>query len=401
MAQKSIGIIMNGVTGPDGLPPAPGAVHPGDPRAGRGAADRRRAGPGRADPGRPHARPSSPSWPRRHDIADYTTDLDAALADPRWRDLRRLPGDQGAGRGASARPSRRARRSTPRSRPRRASTRRSSWPPWPGPPGSRTAWCTTSCTCPGLRKLAPADRLRVLRPDPVGARRVRLLGLRGRLAAGAAAELELPGRGRRRHRRRHVPALELRAGEPVRPGRVGLRTRRHAHPDPRRRGRPAVHGHRRRRRLRGVRARRRRHRPAELELDGAGRPQGAGRVPGRRHPRQRRGRAASAAGSSPATPPRSRCGTPTCREHDYAADWMEVPDNDEFENGFKSPVGAVHPARRRGRAARRSTSSPAPAGSGWPRPAWRARAPAPGSTCPSSPARPSPRRPSGPTEPSR
>ena len=30
------------------------------------------------------ARPSSPSWPPRHGIEDYTTDLDAALADPRW-----------------------------------------------------------------------------------------------------------------------------------------------------------------------------------------------------------------------------------------------------------------------------------------------------------------------------
>ena len=66
-----------------------------------------------------------------------------------------------------------------------------------------------------------AGRRRLLRPDPVGARRVRLLGVRGRLAAGPAAELELPRRGRRRHRPRHVLPLELRAGEPVRPGRGG------------------------------------------------------------------------------------------------------------------------------------------------------------------------------------
>ena len=66
-------------------------------------------------------------------------------------------------------------------------------------------------------------------------------------------------------------------------------------------------------------------------------PRRAGRVPGRRHARQRRGRACSAAGSSPATPPPSRCGTPTSpTTHDYAADWIEVPDNDVFENGFKT-----------------------------------------------------------------
>ena len=37
-----------------------------------------------------------------------------------------------------------------------------------------------------------ADRRRLLRPHPLGARRVRLLGVRGRLAAGAAAVVELP-----------------------------------------------------------------------------------------------------------------------------------------------------------------------------------------------------------------
>ena len=64
---------------------------------------------------------------------------------------------------------------------------------------------------------------RLLRPDPVRARRVRLLGVRGRLAAGAAPVLELPGRGRRRHHPRHVPALALRARAHHRAGPLGLR----------------------------------------------------------------------------------------------------------------------------------------------------------------------------------
>ena len=63
-----------------------------------------------------------------------------------------------------------------------------------------------------------ADRLGLLRPHPVGARRVRLLGVRGRLAAGAAAVVELPQGGRRRHHRRHAVPLALRARQPVRRG---------------------------------------------------------------------------------------------------------------------------------------------------------------------------------------
>ena len=57
-----------------------------------------------------------------------------------------------------------------------------------------------------------ASRFRFLRPHPLGARRVRLLGVRRRLGpAGAAAELELPQEGRRRHHPRHAATLALRA----------------------------------------------------------------------------------------------------------------------------------------------------------------------------------------------
>ena len=52
----------------------------------------------------------------------------------------------------------------------------------------------------------------------VGARRVRLLGVRGRLAGGAAAVVELPRGGRRRHHPRHALPLALRARQPVRRG---------------------------------------------------------------------------------------------------------------------------------------------------------------------------------------
>ena len=87
-----------------------------------------------------------------------------------------------------------------------------------------------------------ADRLRLLRPHPVGARRVRLLGVRGRLAAGAAPVLELPQGGRRRHHPRHALPLALRARQPVRRGEVRVLPRRHAHPEALGRERQAVRG---------------------------------------------------------------------------------------------------------------------------------------------------------------
>ena len=65
------------------------------------------------------------------------------------------------------------------------------------------------------------------------------------------------------------------------------------------------------RRLRELRARGRDRGPAQLVLVRARESRRAGGVPGGRHPRQRRGRACAAAACSPATPPRARSGTPT------------------------------------------------------------------------------------------
>ena len=65
-------------------------------------------------------------------------------------------------------------------------------------------------------------RLRLLRPHALGARRVRLLGVRGRLAGGAAAVVELSQRGRRRHHPRHGLPLALRARQSLRRGREHL-----------------------------------------------------------------------------------------------------------------------------------------------------------------------------------
>ena len=85
---------------------------------------------------------------------------------------------------------------------------------------------------PGPAQDQDAARRRLLRSHPLGARRVRLLGVRRRLGpAGAAAELELQEGRRRRHHPRHAVPLALRARQPVRRGSGGELPRRDAHPE--------------------------------------------------------------------------------------------------------------------------------------------------------------------------
>ena len=108
-------------------------------------------------------------------------------------------------------------------------------------------------------------------------------------------------------------ALELRPGEPVRPGRGGDRQGRHPHPGALGRAGPqyaataddAAYG--------DLRARGRRHRPDQLVLGGPRRPRRAGRVPGRRHPRLGGRRAVRLPHPAAGAARRSRSGTPTCR----------------------------------------------------------------------------------------
>src|SRR5213596_2403765 len=77
-----------------------------------------------------------------------------------------------------------------------------------------------------------AARCRFLRENTLGPGRVRLLGVRGRRAAGAAALLELPQEGRRRNHPRHAVPLALRARQPVRGSEERFLPRRAAYRDP-------------------------------------------------------------------------------------------------------------------------------------------------------------------------
>jgi predicted dehydrogenase len=79
-------------------------------------------------------------------------------------------------------------------------------------------------------------------PHAFGARRVWLLGVRGRLAGGAAAVVELPQRGRRRNHSRHGVPLAVRARQSLRRGREHLLSRHDRYPRTFRREGQKVHG---------------------------------------------------------------------------------------------------------------------------------------------------------------
>ena len=123
---------------------------------------------------------------KAHGIARWGTDLDGRLAEPgRHRLLRRRhhadaadPAGQGDRAPAST--------SIARSRSPPTSTRRWRSRGWPKAAGIKHGVVQDKLFLPGLRKLKHAASRRLLRPHAVGARRVRLLGVRGRLAAGPA-----------------------------------------------------------------------------------------------------------------------------------------------------------------------------------------------------------------------
>ena len=99
---RRVGIAMNGVTGRMGDEPAPRPLDPRHPRAGR----RRRTGGEVIWPEPVLSAAASASSPRlaaEHGLERWTTDLDAALADPERRDLLRRAGHRGSGRTRSRR----------------------------------------------------------------------------------------------------------------------------------------------------------------------------------------------------------------------------------------------------------------------------------------------------------
>ena len=92
------------------------------------------------------------------------------------------------------------------------------------------AWHRAGQAVPaGPEEAGVPARFRFLRPHALGARRIRLLGVRGRLAGGAAAVVELSQRRRRRHHSRHGLPLALRARQSLRRGRKRQLHRHHGY----------------------------------------------------------------------------------------------------------------------------------------------------------------------------
>ena len=197
---------------------------------------------------------------------------------------------------------------------------------------------------------APADPRGVLRPGAVGPARVRLLGVRRGRDAGPAPVLELPRGRRRRHRARHVPALALPPGGPVRPGQLGLRPPGDAPAQAVGRGGRAVRRDRRRRRLRDPGVRQRRRRVGELLLGGPRQPPRAARAPGGRHPRQRGGGAAQLRRPAQGVHPDAGLEPRPARPARLSGDVDRRAGQHRVRQRLQGAVGAVPAGRRAGQA---------------------------------------------------
>ncbi len=217
-----------------GLQSASGPLDPRDPRPGRRHAQRRPPRSGRPDHRRAQRREDAGAGreARHRPLVDRPRRGDGR---PQRRDLLRRRHHADARRSALAGARRRQAhlfreadlgRPRDRGRPRQEGARL----------GAQARLGAGQAVPAGPEEARDAQQIGLLRPDAVGALRVRLLGVRGRLGGRpAAAVLELPQGRRRRHHPRHALPLALRDRQPVRRDQVGVLPRRHAHPDAHRR----------------------------------------------------------------------------------------------------------------------------------------------------------------------
>ena len=221
MSTVRLGIVMNGVTGRMGTNQHLRALDLRDPRAGRRRARRRPARDARPDPRRPQPREArgAREGARRRARHDRPRRRAARTPTTRCTSTRRRP----ACAPTLIRKAIAAGKHVYTEKPV-APTLADAHRPREAREGRRREARRGAGQAVAARPAQAEDarRLGLLRPHPVGARRVRLLGVRGRLAAGAASVVELPQGRRRRDHRRHAVPLALRARQPVRRGEVGV-----------------------------------------------------------------------------------------------------------------------------------------------------------------------------------
>ena len=147
MERTSIGIILNGVTGRMGYRQHLVRSPARDPGAGWAARPRRQPDLARVDPGGPQRGPARRDRrPARAHLVHHRPGRGARRRPP--PDLLRRAGHRPAGGRRSGRRSRPAGTSTPRSHSPKGCPGRWSWPGSPPTGASATAWCRTSCSCP-------------------------------------------------------------------------------------------------------------------------------------------------------------------------------------------------------------------------------------------------------------
>ena len=336
MAERRIGIIMNGVTGRMGIQPAPGPLDRRDPRPGRRDAREWRHASCRPDHRRAQRGEAGGAGRRRTASRASATDLDACLADPK---------DEiffDAAHHADARRPAVARRSTPASTSIARSRSPTTWPialalaKLAKAAGIKHGVVQDKLFLPGPAQAEDADRQRLLRPHLLGARRVRLLGVRGRPAAARSARPGTTARPRAAASSSICSATGATCSTTC-----SARSRRSPASAPTHiperideDGKP-YDGRRRRRGLRHLPARRRRDRAHQLLLGDARAARRPGDLPGRRHAWLGRRRPARSAGRSRASTRRSRSGTPTSRRPSTSSPaGRKCRHTQDYHNGF-------------------------------------------------------------------
>ena len=319
--------------------------------------------PGRAGAASAATRTSSRGSPTSTASRDWTTDLDAALADATRqiyfdaqvttaREKAILTAIAAGKHVYTEKPIAETRRRGPSSSPRPRSGRR-----------QERRRARQALPARAAQAQAPRRR-RLLRPDPLGARRVRLLGLRGRLAARAAPELELP-------RRRTAAASSSTCSAT---GTTCWRTSSApSRRSPPRRSRTSPSGGTSRasrttpppttRPTRIFELDGGSRRADQLLLGGARPPRRARRVPGRRHPRQRGRRAARCRIQHRAATPKPVWNPDLPdRPSDFREQWQRGARQRRTSTTASRPSGSSSSATSSPGARTATTSRPAPAG---------------------------------------